>query len=83
MATVAIVDGQAAGSFTDVPHGEYALWACHDEDEDGELDTNFIGMPKEGVGVSGPKPKFMPSYEGARFVLDSARTEQAFGMVYL
>ncbi|MDF1799287.1 MAG: DUF2141 domain-containing protein, partial [Planctomycetota bacterium] len=62
--TVAIEDGEATGMFHGVPHGEYALWACHDEDADGELDTNFIGMPKEGVGVSGPPPSFLPTFDG-------------------
>jgi len=32
--------------------GTWAFSVIHDEDHDGQLDTNFIGMPTEGVGAS-------------------------------
>lgn len=47
--------------FRDVPPGEYAVSLYHDENRSGKLDTNFIGMPKEGVGVSrNPKGRLGP-----------------------
>lgn len=47
--------------FRDVPAGEYAVSLYHDENRSGKLDTNFIGMPKEGVGVSrNPKGRLGP-----------------------
>jgi uncharacterized protein (DUF2141 family) len=47
--------------FTGLTPGAYAVSVHHDEDGDGKLKTNFIGMPKEGVGVSN-NPGGMPSY---------------------
>jgi uncharacterized protein (DUF2141 family) len=32
--------------------GRYALSFIHDENENKKLDTNFIGIPKEGFGYS-------------------------------
>jgi uncharacterized protein (DUF2141 family) len=32
--------------------GKYALAIIHDENRDGELSTNFLGIPKEGFGFS-------------------------------
>lgn len=81
--TVEIVDGKATITFEDVPHGEYALWICHDEDGDGQLNTNIIGMPKEGVGVSGPPPSFAPTYSDAKFTHDSALSEHDIALRYL
>jgi len=55
----------------DLEAGEYAISAYQDEDDDGELDSNFIGIPKEPAGMSN-KPKARmgpPRYEDAAFVL--------------
>jgi uncharacterized protein (DUF2141 family) len=38
--------------FNNLAPGSYAVSIQHDEDGDGKLKTNFIKMPKEGVGVS-------------------------------
>ena len=81
--TVEIRDGKATVAFEDVPYGEYAIWICHDEDGDGELKTNILGMPKEGVGVSGPPPSFAPSYGDARFAHDGALSEHDIALRYL
>lgn len=55
----------------DLPDGEYALSIFHDENNNGILDTNFIGMPKEAFGFSmNPKVYFgPPSFKKARFKL--------------
>jgi uncharacterized protein (DUF2141 family) len=67
--TVPVVDKHARGEFSGIPAGEYAVSVIHDENKSGTLDTNFYGMPLEGVGVSnnvqgrfGP-----PSFNDARF----------------
>ncbi len=44
--------------------GRYAVTVYHDENRNGRLGTNFIGMPTEGVGVSnnpGGRPRFATS----------------------
>lgn len=65
------IDGQ--------PHGRYAIAVIHDEDSSGDLGTNFLGIPREGVGLSNnPRSRFGPprfvdaavDVEGERVVLD-------------
>ncbi len=38
--------------FEDMPYGTYAISLFQDEDENDELNTNWIGMPKELFGFS-------------------------------
>ena len=47
--------------------GEYAVAAFHDANDDGELNTNFAGMPQEGYGFSNDARGFMgpPSFAAA------------------
>jgi uncharacterized protein (DUF2141 family) len=52
-------------TFRNVAPGSYAVSVEHDEDGDGKLKTNFIGMPKEGVGVSN-NPGGIPSFGKAQ-----------------
>lgn len=44
--------GEVTITFRNVPAGEYAVSVYHDANENGKLDKNFIGIPKEGVGFS-------------------------------
>lgn len=44
--------GSIAVRFGDVPPGSYALSVYHDENENGELDKNFLGIPTEPYGFS-------------------------------
>ncbi len=39
-------------SFADMPPGTYAAAVIHDENSNGKLDKNFLGMPTEGYGIS-------------------------------
>ena len=38
--------------FADVPDGTYAVQAFHDRNNNGKLDTNIFGAPKEPIAVS-------------------------------
>lgn len=62
-------------SFDDIPHGIYAVSVIHDENSNGTLDKNWMGIPKEGMGASNKaKGKFgPPSFEDAIFPLESDR----------
>jgi uncharacterized protein (DUF2141 family) len=55
------------------------------ENANSKLDTNFIGMPKEGVGTSNnPRTRFgPPSFENAVFELDSGNRVIEISMKYL
>lgn len=44
--------------------GSYAVTVIHDENGDGRLKQNFIGMPTEGVGVTG-NPGGIPRFAGS------------------
>lgn len=44
--------GKATCAFLDLPAGSYAIGVLHDENDNGKMDTNFIGLPKEGYGAS-------------------------------
>lgn len=56
-------------TFKDVPYGTYAIAILHDEDGDGEMDTNLLGIPQEGYGFSkNPGATFSaPTFEEASF----------------
>jgi uncharacterized protein (DUF2141 family) len=63
----------AKTTFNDVKVGTYAISVFHDENSNGKLDTNFLGIPKEGYGVSNNKlPKMSkPKFEDAKFILNA------------
>ena len=68
-ATVDIGDQRAMCVFDSKPYGVYAIKTFHDEDKDGELNTNFLGMPTEDYGFSNnARGSFGPaSWEDAKF----------------
>lgn len=54
--------------FEDVPAGQYAVMAYHDENANGELDLRFGMFPTEGYGLSNnPKVMGPPAFEDSRF----------------
>ena len=54
--------------FEDVPAGDYAVMAYHDENANGELDLRFGMFPTEGYGLSNnPKGMGPPAFEDSRF----------------
>lgn len=64
------LDGRAIYRIKEVPPGEYALLAYYDENRNGRIDKNFIGIPNEALGFSNNyRPKGPPSYARAAFTL--------------
>lgn len=47
-----IVDGKMSVTMHDMQAGQYGVAMMDDEDGDGEMRYNFIGMPREGYGFS-------------------------------
>jgi uncharacterized protein (DUF2141 family) len=74
---VKVTGNSAEYTFANIPAGSYAVYVFHDEDNDKKLKTNFIGMPKEGMGVSNnAKGHFgPPKYNDAKF--DFNKSDQA------
>ncbi|WP_019339666.1 DUF2141 domain-containing protein [Stutzerimonas stutzeri] len=60
--------GSVTAVFEDVPAGQYAVMAYHDENGNGELDLRFGMFPTEGYGLSNnPKVMGPPAFEESRF----------------
>jgi uncharacterized protein (DUF2141 family) len=54
--SAAAMPGAVVVRITGVPAGVYAVEAYQDENDNGVLDRNFLGMPKEGMGFSRDAP---------------------------
>ena len=65
--------------FAGLPPGDYAIAAFHDEDRDGDLNTNLLGLPTEGYGFSnGARGLFgPPGFEAAAFTVESGEERPA------
>lgn len=78
-------DKQAVCEFLNVPPGTYALSAIHDENNNKALDTNWIGIPKEGVGASrDAKGSFgPPKFDEAKIRYEGGALSLSLKMQYL
>jgi len=72
-----IENNTATFKIENLDYGEYAIKVFHDEDQDGELDKTFLGLPTEAYGFSnnargtfGP-----PDYDEAKFVISQKEVE--------
>lgn len=54
-----------------LPFGDYAISAHHDENGNNKIDKNFFGIPNEGLGASNnPKVRFgPPNFEECKVML--------------
>ncbi|SHH03844.1 Uncharacterized conserved protein, DUF2141 family [Flavobacterium micromati] len=64
-----IKNNKATATFANMPAGEYAISVFHDENSNGKLDVNFMGIPKEEYAASNGAKGFMgpPKYIDAMF----------------
>lgn len=72
---VPVTAASCSFSFERLPPGSYALSVYHDENDNGRLDTNFLGIPTERYGFSNNARKMMffpPSFAAARFEVPAA-----------
>ncbi len=73
--TVSDFGASASHTFTDIPYGEYAISVHQDKDADGEMKSNFIGMPKEPVGASNMTKMGKPNFDKCKIVVDDPSEE--------
>ncbi|TCI92629.1 DUF2141 domain-containing protein [Tenacibaculum sp. M341] len=75
-AVVVVKNNKATAVFENLPEGEYAVSAFHDENDNKKMDTKIFGIPKEPIGVSNNAKGFMgpPKYKDAKFTLDKDLT---------
>ncbi|MBN1232833.1 MAG: DUF2141 domain-containing protein [Candidatus Coatesbacteria bacterium] len=64
-----ISNGKCKVVFTDIPAGTYAIAVLHDENSNEKMDTNALGIPKEGYGTSNNAKGKMgpPKFKDASF----------------
>ena len=51
-----IVDNGAVCTFEGIEKGRYAISILHDANNNGKIDLNVLGIPKEGFGASNDTP---------------------------
>ena len=60
--------GEMTLKFGNLPAGKYAVQVMHDENDNGKMDTNFLGIPSEGYGFSNnPNVMRRAHFDEARF----------------
>ena len=81
---IKIKDAQARCDFEDIPPGTYALAVVHDENMNGKLDTNLLGVPTEGYGFSNDAKAFLsaPSFRAASFSYDGRNVDMTISLNY-
>lgn len=67
-----IKNNKTVVTFDNLPAGEYAISTYHDENNNGKLDKNMMGIPSEDYAASNNAKGFMgpPAYKDARFVIE-------------
>lgn len=80
-----IVNGDAVCEFHGIAPGRYAVSAFHDENANGKMDTNFVGIPKEGVAASNDAKGHMgpPKFDSAAFQYSGGQLQLKIKLVYL
>ena len=75
---------EARCDFEDIPQGTYALAVIHDENMNGKLDTNWLGIPKEGYGFSNDAKALLgaPSFSAASFPYDGGTIDLTISLHY-
>lgn len=75
-AYVLIEGGKATWTVSDLPKGNYAVRYYHDENNDTEFGTNFVGIPTEGFGYSNNAKAYFgePDFKDWLFLLDENKS---------
>jgi uncharacterized protein (DUF2141 family) len=71
--------------FSGIAPGTYAVSVFHDENSNGKLDINFIGIPREGVGASNNARGHFepPGFDPAAFQFPRGRVDLKITFTYL
>jgi uncharacterized protein (DUF2141 family) len=74
----------ASFEFSDIKAGTYAIVVIHDENRNGELDTNFLGIPTEGYGFSSGAEVALsaPSFSDTVFSYDGGHLQMSISLNY-
>ncbi len=71
-------------TFKNLPQGTFAVTVLHDENNNGKMDKNFFGMPKEGYGASNNPKKRMraANFDEAKFSLNASEQTIKIALIY-
>ena len=74
--TIVVTNNEMTILIEDVDPGTYAISIFHDENENEELDVNWLGIPIEGFGFSNnPSISFSaPQYNDCSFIVEENQT---------
>jgi uncharacterized protein (DUF2141 family) len=80
-----IRNGKSEAVFENLSPGEYAISVFHDENNNKKMDSNFFGVPKEGVGASNNAKGHLgpPKYQDAKFVFIGPDLTMSITITYL
>jgi len=84
-AAILPIDGATARlTISGLAPGRYAISVIHDQNGNGKLDTNMVGLPTEGYGFSRDARGAMgpPSFEAAAFDLPTTGAKQTIKLGY-
>ena len=70
-------------TFKNVPAGKYAISAFQDENDNGEVDTNFIGLPKERVGAVGHTKFGKPNFDKLVFEIGQGDAAKSLSLNFI
>jgi uncharacterized protein (DUF2141 family) len=75
---VTVRGGTTRCVFNDVAPGTYAMTVIHDENDNGKLDKNLLGIPTEGYGVSNNRTYATkaPSWSECKFVVTRGKNPE-------
>jgi uncharacterized protein (DUF2141 family) len=68
---VAVAGSTTSCTFANMAPGTYAAAVIHDENSNNKLDTNFLGVPTEGYGISQNHTHALrrPTWDESKFVV--------------
>jgi uncharacterized protein (DUF2141 family) len=75
--TIKVDSQEVIWKINDVPYGDYGAAVFHDENSNGKMDKNFVGIPLEPYGFSNGVRVVLgpPKWENAKFVVKSSATD--------
>ncbi len=76
--------GSQSTVFTQLPPGRYAVIIVHDENDNGRLDKDFMGVPTEGYGFGNDAQGFLsaPSFDAAAITVGTGNTSASINLLY-
>jgi uncharacterized protein (DUF2141 family) len=84
---ISAAPGQVTYVLHDLPAGRYAISICHDANNNGKMDKNFLGAPLEGFGFSNNPDVTIttgpPGFEQAVFAYDGQSQTMTIKMTYM